>query len=210
MMNFNYFSEFNLIRSKKRLMILFAIIFLLFITGVIFKNHLIKNNSSLQKQNNAVIISKLNEINEELIIVKDQSSEKNQVFLLQKLQKDISSIKSSFGEIAKTSDIKNISDQIITAKTELNGKMDEVKRFFSENIGEKKYLEANILPFQVLTIDVIAGQSYVSIDYLNHVLPLSIGDMLAGWRVTDLNYGNKVAEFVNAKNQFIRVTMQGI
>jgi len=66
------------------------------------------------------------------------------------------------------------------------------------------------LPFHVLAVDVIAGEAYVSVDYAHHVSPMALDDLLGSWRLDSADYDSNTAEFVNEKNQFVRVNLKGV
>ena len=75
--------------------------------------------------------------------------------------------------------------------------------------GSKAYLDAKTLPFQVISIDVMAEQPLVSIDYDHRRMPLSRGDTLAGWQITEADYASSTVEFKNNQDQYVKVSLQG-
>ncbi len=86
----------------------------------------------------------------------------------------------------------------------------DLKKSVSSSLGNKEYLDSSLLPFQVISIDVIGGEPYISINYADHISPLGVGDLLVGWRVTSADSDQGIAVFVNEKNQFIRISLQGV
>ena len=60
----------------------------------------------------------------------------------------------------------------------------------------------------MVSVDRIAGLPYVSVDYAKHISPLAVGDQLAGWRVMAAYFDAGVAEFVNDKDQYVKVVIQ--
>ncbi len=155
----------------------------------------------------------LRELNELSSLLHDMESntlntEKQQI-ALQSLEKNISSANKSMIDIAKGTDIQNISHQIAIVKDDLNDQISDLKKTVSTNIGGKEYLEVNALPFHVISIDIISGQPYVSVDYENHISPLSVGDSLAGWKIESVDYDSYIVQFINEHNQYIKVRLQG-
>ena len=188
----------------------FVVLFILLILMLSYKKSSTRNISSLQKQHNEVILKKLNEINDTLLAVKNNPvTTKQQQHDLVNIEESILSLQKTITEVAKSSEIQKISSQIASVKDDVNTQINDLKKSISESMGNKQYLDASALPFHVIAIDVIGGQAYVSVDYANHIFPLAIGDILTGWRVSNSDYDSSVAEFVNEKNQFVRISMKG-
>jgi hypothetical protein len=121
------------------------------------------------------------------------------------ISSNIVSMKQSVDNNAKSSELTKISSQINVIKENI----DELKKMITESGNAKEYLDTNILPFQVISVDVISQQPFVSIDYQHHVTPLGVGDTVAGWQITDADYASASVEFKNDKNQYIKVNLQG-
>ena len=188
---------------------LFVILIGLFITTQFVnnkKNHL----STLTNKNNEIILNKLNQVNEQLeTLARSPSNSKEQQLKLQSIEKNIAEIHQSLVAVAKTADIQKISTQIESVKDVVDSQMNEIKKAVSEYAGNKQYLDPNSLPFHVISIDVISGEPYVSVNYQDHVSPLGISDMLSGWRLITADYDVNMAEFVNDKNQYVKINLQG-
>lgn len=169
-----------------------------------------QNISLQQKKNSGLILRKVNEINDALTILKSYPTlTKQQEIAFQNMEKNIFSLQKGIYESAKTSEIQKMSNQIESFKDDIHTYLGELKRLITGASGNKQFIDASILPFHVIAVDVIAGQAYVSVDYDNHIFPLAIGDILAGWRVNNTDYDLNRVEFVNAKNEFIRLNMKG-
>lgn len=199
--------------SKERpiIIIIAALILILTISNIAtHKSSSIKDQMSIQNKRSESILHELNEINAILHDVeKNPHNTKEQQDALQTLEKNIISTQKSLIDVAKNTDIQKISTQLTSVKDDIDSKMDDLKKAVSKNIADKEYLDASKLPFHVLSIDIIAGQPYTSIEYAGHVSPLSVGDRLAGWRVIGMDYNEALAEFINDKNQYIKVSLQG-
>ncbi len=186
--------------------------YLIFTTFLLFlENHRETSMNALQAKHDTTILRELKNINTALQVVENNpNNTKQQQDILQGLEKNILNVQKSMADFAKTRDIENIALEISSAKDEIGTQLHDIKKTISENSNSKEYLDASTLPFHIISVDVISGQPYVSVQYANHVSPLSIGDELAGWRVISADYESTVSEFVNDKNQHIKVSLQGI
>lgn len=166
--------------------------------------------AALQSKKSDTILHELGDISVQIqqIALNPNESKKAQA-ALKTMQKDISFIEKSIAEIAKASDVQKVSSQIESVKEDVDTQMSDIKKTVSESMGNKQYLEPGVLPFRVVAVDVIGGQPYVSVNYADHVTPLGVSDLLAGWRLVAADYDDNFAEFVNEKKQYIKVNLQG-
>jgi len=114
---------------------------------------------------------------------------------------ELNAIQKSLNDAAKDADIKKMSEQLAAVKDELGQTM-------VNGANGKHYLDAKALPFTVSAIDLIDQQAFISVNYNNHVIPLSIGDALAGWKVADADYESQTMEFESTQGQFVKVSLQ--
>lgn len=197
-------------KNKKIITILFVIFSLFFILFVDYKQKNLIELISTQNKRSEISLRQLNEINSVIHNLEiNPSNTKSQLDTLHVLEKNIEIIKASMIDIAKNTDIQKVSNQVESIKDEINSQLGDLKTLISQSIGKKDYLDASTLPFHVISIDVIAGQPYVSVQYENIVSPLSIGDLLAGWRVINISFESGIVEFENEKDQYIKVSLQG-
>jgi hypothetical protein len=205
----------KVIQNKKylKVIIMIASILALFVAIIItahYVNNKKSNLSSLTNKHNEIILSKLNQVNDQLeTLARNPSNSKEQYLTLQGIEKNVAEIHQSLVAVAKIADIQKISNQIDSVKDAVDSQMSDIKKAMSEQGGNKQYLDPNALPFHVVAIDVISGEPYVSVNYQDHVSPLGISDMLAGWRLITADYDLNVAEFVNEKNQSVKINLQG-
>jgi hypothetical protein len=168
----------------------------------------ISNKISLQAKQNEVVLHELNEMKSYLQEAESGPfNTKQQQTILKSLEKDINNAEKSLQDNAKVEDIKKVSTQIASAQNDIDSHLNEIKKALSENTGSKEYLDKSALPFHVISVDVIAGQPYVSIEYANHITPLAVGDVLIDWRVIRADYEASMAEFVNDKNQHVKISL---
>ncbi|MEO8402581.1 MAG: hypothetical protein ABI597_12455 [Gammaproteobacteria bacterium] len=165
--------------------------------------------NSLQNKRSELIIRDLNEINAEIQEISRNPKNSQQQAALQMIEQDLVGLQHVAIETAKSSDIQKVSSQISSIKEDVDMQMNDLKQAVSENLGHKDYLEATALPFHVISVDVIAGQPYVSVNYANHVSPLAVSDLLSGWRLITADYDSGSAEFENEKKQYVKVNLQG-
>jgi len=204
------FNELHSICKKRKLLIMMFLpmlaLFILIIISNFQLNYRINSSQNDNKLN--TIIKKINDVGFALSQVENRPNilEYNQ----KKLEKDMTSVKQSLENISKESDISKIADQIHLIQSNIDKQIDDIKKSLSSNLNTKQYLNQSNLPFEMLTIDVISGQSYVSVNYNNHVFPLAINDVLAGWRVKVADFDENTAEFVNSKGQYIKIILPEI
>lgn len=165
--------------------------------------------SSLQMKRNEQILHVLNDVNGQLASLSKTPANNVQKQALLKIENDLVGLQQSIIEVAKSSDIQKVSSQISSVKEDMDEHMSDIKRAVSDSMGNKQFLNANVLPFHVISIDVIGGQPYVSVNYADHVTPVGVSDVLAGWRLILADYDASVAEFVNDKDQYVKVSLQG-
>lgn len=161
------------------------------------------------KKHNEIVLNELSDINNQMKIIVNHPDQVRMYQALQSIKNDAGDIQKSVKDVAKTTDIQKVSNQINGIKEDVDNQISDLKKTVVSGMSNKQVLDPAALPFHVISIDVIAGQSYVTVDYANHILPIAIGDLLAGWRVNSADYDSRVAEFVNEKNQFVQINLQG-
>lgn len=183
---------------------------LLYSCVINYKNNNLANVISSQNARNVIISREINDIKFLLHDIESNPlNTQKQQEELQSLEKKIDSTQKSMTEVAKSTEVQNISNQISSVKDDFDSRLSDLKKTMSEGNGNKEFLSSDSLPFHVISIDVIAGQSYVSIDFEHHISPLSIGDMLAGWQLITADSITGTAEFKNETNQFIKISLYG-
>ena len=175
-----------------------------------YKNTNMANSLSLQNKRAATILHELEDIQSALHRIESNPlNSKQQQTGLQSLEKDMAIAQKNMTDAAKVSDIQKLSSEINLVKNDIDTQINDLKKAISEPLGNKSFLEASALPFRVVSVDVIAGEPYVSLEYANHISPLTIGDLLAEWRVVSADYESSTAEFINTKNQHVKVNVHG-
>jgi hypothetical protein len=122
---------------------------------------------------------------------------------------DLSAIQTGMSDLAKHADIEKVSSQLTSMQGDVDNQMLDLKKAVAGGLATKNYLDASVLPFRVVSIDVMSQQPFVSIDYDHHITPLAIGDTMAGWTVTAADYDAGSVEFKNARSQYVKQTVQG-
>ncbi len=191
-------------KSKIVIALSSALIVLLCISGYfIHANDLLHSTS--QKKHNELILQQIFQIHSELENLKSNPYE---VKALSQVVNNINDLKDSISDSAKISDVKNISSEIGTVKSDLDNKLDAIQKAISTQDDGKEYLDKSALPFIVLSIDVIAGYPFVSVNFNNQILPMSVGDTLAGFRLESADFVLDTAQFVNHNNQYIKINLK--
>lgn len=196
----------NLSTTRKRyLLFILPFIGVLLVTVFTFLQH--QNQQAqlvhLERQDNLNLVVELREMRDQLheIASGTQSSPELQP-LLAKLSTEMADMEKNMTDVAKSADIQKMAVQ-------LDEHLSHVEKAVSASGQAKQYVDAKNLPFQVVAIDVIAQQPFVSIDYDHRVTPLGVGDSLAGWKVVRADYGAFEVEFENNQGQTIRITAAG-
>lgn len=189
-----------------RIMTILAImlVFLIIATLIYQQKNSASNLSLSQHKAHEMVIHGLNEVHAQLQVLSStpRNSEKQQNALLG-LEKEMTDIKQALLATAKGEAVQNISSQLTAIQADIDTHMMDIKKAVS--VGQKSYLQPNVLPFHVLAVDVIAGRPYVSVDEDSHIFPLGLSDTLAGWRLIAADFDTGSAEFVNEKEQYIKI-----
>lgn len=194
--------------NKKSRIVLGIAVLILFVTLLI--GNQATTRTSYHKESNQIAV-KLNDINVQLNKLSSHPKVSGAYeSALNAIRQDVHSMNKSVLLMAKSEEVKNVSSQILTLKEDINSGLRDLKKSVSSGVDNKELLNADVLPFEVIAIDVIAGQPYVSVDYDKHIIPIAVGDLLASWRVNNVDYDLKMAEFRNEKNQFVRVTLKEV
>lgn len=184
-----------------------AFLFFFLAFAISHKNNTLKEMAALQNERTEAVLRNLKKLNEEIVEARS-GSQRNQNEALRNMESSLRVLQKSIIELAKTSDLQKVSNEILSIKTDMSSQINDLKQTVLDGKAEKNYLRADALPFHVMSIDVIAGRVYVSVDYDHRILPLGVGDFLAGWRLNNASYDTSKAEFVNEKNQFVMVNLQ--
>lgn len=206
-------NQINLLWQERKYFILTIIGFLIFLYVAMsagHKNSTIANAISMQNKRIETILHDITAVN--AIIQEANSNQfytKQQQAALQTLEKNILETQQSLINVAKTSDIQKISTQIINIKENMDSQLNDIKKIIAQDDNKKHYINENPLPFHVISIDVIAGQTYISMEYDNYISLLSVGDALAGWKVINIDFNNMSAEFENETHQYYKFVLQG-
>lgn len=164
----------------------------------------------VQNKKSDVILSELNDISTQLDrLTVNPAEPRESEKALKQISSDISDIHNVIATIAKSDDVQKVSDEVSAVKDDVDTQMEDIKKTMSESIGNKQYLDSDVLPFHVISVDMIGGEPYVSVNYQDHVSPLGVSDLMAGWRLSSADYDSGSVEFVNEKNQYVKIGLQG-
>jgi hypothetical protein len=203
----------NIWDDNRQLIIVITFGLIVLPIAVIVSGHRIKTVTDLlstQNKQAEITLHKLNDISSTLHdIESNPNNSKQQQVTFQSLGQNMASVQKSMTDVAKSAEVQKVLNQLFSTKEDMDSQISDLKKSVADGGSNKQYLDASALPFHVISVDVIAGQTYVSIDYVSHISPLAISDLLAGWRVISADYDSGMAEFVNEKNQYVKVSIQG-
>ena len=181
---------------------------------MIHQGHNFSTTAQLQNQKSRVILHEINEMNDAIhkLSTTAQHSEE--------YKEALNNMSQTLAQLAKTAvtlnDLHAVSTQIQSMQNEVDNQLGDLKSEFS--LTHKHYLDADALPFKVISIDVMDGQPFVSVEYQHLMTPLAVGDALAGWKVSYADYANSAVEFEknpkdknneDNKKQYVKVVIQG-
>lgn len=209
-----YFERFftNLNSRNKKIISIYVVLGLVLLIVIIFLiRHLTNSVSSLaidESSQTRTIVAQLSDVNVQLQkLVTSSQDTKTFKNALANLAEDVSAIEKNVNNLAKASDVQAVSSEISSMHNDVDGQMLDLKRMVANS--SKDYLDPKVLPFHVISLDVISQQPFVSIDYDHHLTPLTIGDSMAGWQITSADYSSGQVEFKNDHNQYVKVLLQG-
>ncbi len=172
----------------------FSIILFSLVIGLHHDSAHIVSQQSAQNTHTNRILSQITDMN-------------RQLQLLQESPQNSAAFKDSFVKINE--DLSNVQQTLSTIQTDMDTQMSDLKKAIQADPNRKQYLDRKELPFQVISIDVMAEQPMVSIDYDHHRMPMMIGDAQAGWELVQADFSTATAEFKNETDQYIKVIIQG-
>src|SRR3990167_1993170 len=129
---------------------------------------------------------------------------------------DLSGINQDFNKLAalieqlKSKDNQQLNQLVNESRTTLSNKLDAIHQTIN-SLDKKqhpiKYLPVSALPFHVVSIDSIQQVSVASVAYDYKTNPLEKNDSLAGWTVTQIDFGKQRLEFENKNKERVIVTL---
>jgi hypothetical protein len=172
-------------------------IFLISFGFVLFQknDHLSKSMLQMEKTRETALIEQISNIRAQLdklgVGTQNATQASNMNRALVTLEKEVTGT-------AKSEELQKIA-------ADMESRLDELEKTVTDSAYAKHYVDAKTLPFQVVSVDVISGQVFVSVDYERRMVPLGIGDSLAGWKVIDADYDHVSVELVNNQGQYIKI-----
>ncbi len=104
----------------------------------------------------------------------------------------------SVSGLAKATQLERISDQLQKLQKSYSFKKAIFLR--KKQAHPSKAVKAS-LPFHIKSLDIMAGQPFVSVEYQQNTLPLRINDSLADWKVIKIDMTTGVSLWENLKTR---------
>jgi hypothetical protein len=181
------------------------IVFGVFSGGMIYQSEKISLFTAHEKIKSESILSNLQLIDNQLQNLSAHASDtKDMATNITTIKNEIESIKSN---ILTKNDASKITSQISSFQNDMDTQMNSLEKNIAGGIN-KTYLDEKVLPFKVISIDVISGQPFITVDYEHHQTALQVGDSLVNWKIITVDYQNQTVEFQNDKGQFVKVILQ--
>lgn len=185
------------------------VMLIVILTLIHHQSDAVSNFTVSENEENVALNNRLNDMRSELAeLATNTKSSLSYQHALNNMSANLAAIQKNLNGVAQNSAVQHVSHQIVSMNQDVDSQFLDVKREIA-NSQNKDYLDPNVLPFRVISIDVISNQPFVSIDYAHHVTPFQVGDTLAGWQVVAADYDAAEVEFKNDKDQYVKVIAQG-
>ena len=149
----------------------------------------------VSEERQANILSRLNDMQSQLNDLKaDHESIQSLQTSLTHLQQTVAT-EQSLNSLAKSAEVQQIAQQLQQLVS-----VNHASRLL-KNKHPKSPLIPVTLPFRVKSLDVIADQLYVSVEYQQNTLPIKINDQLAGWKAIEMNMTDAKVVWENLKTR---------
>ncbi len=194
--------------SNQKLYLIYIVfsIFVLMVGVIVLFDNLYRTEQSANSvdHRSLVMLSQLHDLRGQLQQIADNTNNPATIRnTISSLTGELDKIEKAVSDNAKTSDVKKVSDQLVTVQSDLS----DLEKIISTQFNTKKYMDAKGLPFQVNHLDMISGQPFVSVDYDHHITPLGIGDSLNGWTLSAADYAGQAVEFSNTQGQYVKINL---
>lgn len=192
----------NLARFNWIMTLCFRNKYLLFIAAVFFvlvSYEQLNHHATMQYHQSISLNHELKQIQETLNEIVNISMSNQQQTIRDKTNKSFSLLQQTLIELES---------QISATQENMNAHFKIIHEALVDKKEDKPYMDANVLPFHVISVDMMEDQAFVSIDYGNHTTPLQVGEWIGGWQVFKLNVDSAAVEFVNANKQYVKVRLK--
>src|SRR3989338_10767283 len=173
------------------------------------------NNQSVANDNKTapdpMVMSRLNELQNHLLALEAAAAKPLPEIDLSSLDEKLKSLSLDVSELKQFNpvDLKNgIESRLDEAQQTISNQLNHLNNTVSsiKKAGKPKYLPAKALPFAVVSIDSIQNTPVASIQYDYKTIPMEKGDLLAGWKVVSVDFGDQRIEFENKNHELVLLT----
>lgn len=153
----------------------------------------------------AEILSTLNDLTAQLVQIQSSQNQitelKNSVIRLEQNM----ATEQSLSILAKSTELQQIHIQLQKMRQEL--KIGRPTNRTHSMPSRKKHFSRKKPPFQVISLDWMAGQPYASVLYRQERYPLRVGETLAGWKLLQVNVDAGFMVCENAQRRRMKVNL---
>ncbi len=131
---------------------------------------------------------------------------------LDQVRTELSTLHAEVTELAAQSN-QLITKQIKSSTEQLQSQLVMIKKELALMSDKKMHhheLSASSLPFTVVSIDNIQQSEVVTINYAHRIIPLEIGDALAGWTLISASNIDQKAQFRNQNDNDVSLNLNQI
>ena len=160
----------------------------------------------------ATVASHFNEVQKELISLKETVSKPAPTVNVKKITKQLATLSNSVAELREETR-KQLAETLTQTQDTLGKELHSIKEVVT-HMGDKKpsvtYLPLANLPFSIVSIDSIQQVPVASVVYDLKTVPLEKGDSIAGWKVVRVDYSKQRLELENRRHERVLVTQEHI
>lgn len=158
------------------------------------------------------IHEQLDDISEKLANIEQNLSEKSAYVDLDQVKHSLVSLQTQVNQLADHSN-QIITQEIKLSTEQLEGQLATIKKELQVITSTKRHhkmLRPSNLPFHVLSIDNIQQSEVVTVDFDHKIVPIDIGDSIAGWTLATASNVDQKAEFKNANDDYVLINLNSI
>jgi hypothetical protein len=199
----SFFNRYLAIIKKYLLPVITITVLFGLVFYVKYEVTIMKQLSRISIEREAELLTALNDLNSKV----DQLSQDHHQILVIKTEldqvKQSMLTEESLSGLAKSAELKNITLKL----QQLTQQSSSQSIHHSSRNVRSQSAQPIYLPFQVLSIDSMAGEVYASVQYQQDTLPLRLNESLAGWKAIRLDIMEGIAVWENAQRRRLTTSM---
>lgn len=155
------------------------------------------------------VAAEFDDIAEKLAHIEASLSKDHTIVNVDQVRSDIANLATQVNQATARANAE-ISEQIKASTAALEQKLGQVNSQLvklNRHSAHHRFLMVSSLPFKVMSIDNIQEADVVSVDYGHHVVPVDVGESIAGWTLVSANSAQQKAQFRNAHHEYVAINL---